>query len=131
MPEFINIPPLDIGEKPEEWILTEDCIYQSGLLDEEGNPIRVVVPTGFVTDLASIPRIPLLRFLIIKNGRHRSPAIVHDWLCRLGLEFSRTMADRIFLEAMKLLGVPRIRRKLMYWAVAINTKRMKLIGKAR
>jgi hypothetical protein len=129
MIKFINIPPLDIGEKPEQWILTEDCIYQSELLGDDANPVRVVVPTGTVTDLSSIPRF--FRLFIVKNGRHRPAAIVHDFLCGLRLDFSRVTADKIFLEAMKLLKVPRLRRRLMYWAVRVNTKRMELIGKAR
>ena len=124
MAKFINIPPLDIADKNEHWILTEDCIYQSDLTEN-----IVTVPAGFVTDLASIPRI--FRFLIIKNGRHRPAAIVHDYLCRLGLDYSRVLADKIFLEAMKVRKVPRMRRRLMYWAVSANTLRMKLIGKAR
>ena len=127
--KFINIPPLDIGKKPEQWVLTEDCIYQSDFYSDDGNPIKVVVPQGFITDLASIPRI--FRFLIVKNGRHRAAAIPHDYLCRLGLGFSRVTADKIFLEAMKLLKVPRLRRRLMYWAVRSNTARLQLTGKAR
>ena len=122
-PEFINIPPLDIGES-EERILTEDLIYQSALV-----PKQIVVWSGTVTDLASIPRIA--RLFIVKNGQHRAAAIVHDHLCRLGMDFSRRLADKIFLEAMKLSGVPRLRRRLMYWAVAINTSRLRMIGKAR
>jgi hypothetical protein len=129
MPRFINIPPLDIAADPEQWVLTEKCIYQSNLLGDDGEPVLVIVPEGFVTDLASVPRI--FRIFIIKNGRHRPAAIVHDFLCRLGMCFSRVTADKIFLEAMKVAGVPRIRRRLMYWAVSINTRRLQLIGKAR
>ena len=126
---FINIPPLDIADEPEHWVLTEDCIYESDYYGDDGNPIKVIVPTGFVTDLASIPRV--FRFMIIKNGRHRPAAILHDYLCRLGLDFSRILADKIFLEAMKLRKVPRFRRRLMYWAVRANTSRLKLMRKAR
>ena len=129
MAKFIQIPPLDIGDKPEQWVLTEECIYQSDLLGDDGNPVKVVVPTGFVTDLASIPRI--FRFLIVKNGRHRAAAIVHDYLCRLKLGFNRVTGDKIFLEAMKLCRVPRLRRRLMYIVVRMNTSRLKLLGKAR
>ena len=121
--KFINIPPLDIGDKPEQWILTEDCIYQSDLVE-----YNVVVKAGFNTDLASIPRI--FRLLFVKNGLHRSAAIVHDHLCRLGLLFSRDLADRIFLEAMRVSGVSRFKSRMMFFAVSLNTKRLKLIGKA-
>ena len=124
MAKFINIPPLDIGAKPEEWILTEPCIYESDIWQP-----RITVPSGTVTDLASIPRV--FRVLMPKNGRHRAAAIIHDYLCGLKLDFSRVKADKIFLEAMKLQGVPKARRWLMYSAVRLNTTRMKLIRKAR
>jgi hypothetical protein len=88
--KFINIPPLDIGIKAETWVLTEDCIYKSDIW-----PDLIYVPMGFITDLASIPRI--FRFLIIKNGKHRAASIIHDYLCRKKLEFSRVLADKIFL----------------------------------
>ena len=129
MPKFIQIPPLEIGFKPEEWVLTAQCIYQSDLPGDNNKPVLVTVPKGFITDLASIPRIA--RFFIIKNGRHRAAAIVHDYLCRLKMEFSRVLADKIFLEAMKISDVPRLRRWLMFAAVRINTARLQLMGKAR
>ena len=124
MAQFHNIPPLDIAEKAEQWVLVENCIYESDLWNQ-----LIIVPAGFETDLASIPRI--FRFLIIKNGKHRAAAIVHDYLCRLGLEFKRSLADRIFLEAMKISGVSAIQRRLMYWAVALNTSRMRVMGNAK
>jgi hypothetical protein len=124
MARFISIPPLDIGSEPEQWVLTDECVYESDIF-----PRLITVPEGFETDLASIPRV--FRFLIVKNGKHRAAAIIHDWLCRLGLEFQRSLADKMFLEAMKVCKVPKWRRYPMYWAVAINTKRMKIIGKAR
>ena len=126
---FIKTSPLDIADDPEQWVLTGQWVYQSDWYGDDGNPAKIIVPAGFITDLASIPRV--FRFLIVKNGRHRRAAVVHDWLCRLGLEFNRVTADKIFLEAMKLCGVPRMRRRLMYWAVRVNTARLKLIGKAR
>jgi hypothetical protein len=122
--KFINIPPLDIGIKAETWVLTEDCIYKSDIW-----PDLIYVPMGFITDLASIPRI--FRFLIVKNGNHRAASIPHDYLCRQGLSFSRVLADKIFLEAMKLQDVPRLRRWAMFAAVRLNTARMQLFRKAR
>jgi hypothetical protein len=118
MPEFVNIPPLDIADSNEQWILTEACIYQSDL--PKRDPELVVVPEGTRTDLSSIPR--LFRFVIIKNGKHRAAAIVHDWLCKIAdTRRDRRLADKIFLEAMKLLKVRRLRRFLMYLAVASMT----------
>ena len=115
MAHFINIPPLRIGRNGH-WLLIEDCAYVS---DKIG---KVVVPSGFETDLASIPRI--FTPLFPKNGRHRAAAIVHDYLCRTNYE-PRSMADKVFLEAMKVLEVPRWRRWSMFAAVRTMTFFMK------
>ena len=148
MPMFLKVPTFDIyneltGEwaKPENWWLEGEMVYQSDLIGEDGKPVLVTVPDRFPTDLASIPRFPpLLRHIFLKNGRHRPAAIPHDFLCRHSYvadfkdpmdAFPRRLADKIFLEAMKLVGVKRIKRRLMYWAVRTNTERLIMIGKAR
>lgn len=121
MAEFKRIPYLSIG-RDGQWNLVEPCIYQSDLWE----PL-ITVPAGFETDLASIPSI--FTPLIPKNGMHRAAAIVHDYLCR-DKSFSRPLADRIFLEAMKLLGVPTWQRWSMFAAVRLNTARLQLMRKA-
>lgn len=139
MPAFLKLPTFDLydeatGEwaEPENWWLEGELVYQSDLLGEDGKPVLVTVPHRFPTDFASIPRFPpLLRSLAVKNGKHRPAAVVHDFLCRLGLDFPRRLADKIFLEAMKLVGVKRWKRYPMYWAVRANTERLILKGKAR
>ena len=136
---FIKFPTFDIYDEetgkwadPEEWWLSGELVYQSDIIGEDGKKVLVKVPDRFKTDLASIPRFPpFLRTLFLKNGRHRPAAVPHDFLCRLELEFPRRMADAIFLEAMKLVGVKRWHRYLMYWAVRANTERLILLGKAR
>jgi len=77
----------------------------------------IVVPPGFITDLASIPRI--FHSLIPVNGRHRSAAIVHDFLYVIQ-DRERAEADRIFLEAMEDSGVRWTQRRLMYSAVRVG-----------
>ena len=62
----------------------------------------IIVPKGFVTDLASIP--PPLSFLFPRDGVYMIPAIIHDYLywtqgC------TRSQADNIFFLAMKEHGV--------------------------
>lgn len=136
MPLFIKMPTFDIYDEatgkwadPDEWWLDGPLVYQSDLIGEDGKPVLVEVPDKYETDLASIPRI--FRLLFIKNGRHRPAAVPHDFLCRLGLEFPRPLGDKIFLEAMKFVGVKRRKRYPMYWAVRANTERLILMGKAR
>jgi hypothetical protein len=111
MARFIEIPSLDLhGAK--QWKLEERLVYESDLMG------IVIVPAGFITDLASIPRV--FQTLVPKIGKHRLPAIVHDYLVTLD-NLDRKMADKVFLEAMKVCGVNPVRRRLMYWAVSIHT----------
>ena len=117
MAKFINIPSFDIGDI-YLWILAGDLIYRS-----DQWPDLIIVPKGFETDFASIPKwIP--RWLFDPAGRHRAAAVVHDYLVRLE-GFDRKLADLIFLEAMELLEVKKWRRKLMYYAVRIGALRKK------
>jgi hypothetical protein len=74
----------------------------------------LVVPAGFVTDFASIPR--RMQGLISKLGPHLCPAIVHDYLY-LTHSCSRIRTDEIFVEMMEDLGVPWATRHLMHIAV--------------
>lgn len=120
--EFVVIPDFSIHKdgtwaEPEQWWLKGPCVYHSNIEDPDGNLIVVEVPDRFKTDLSSIPRI--FRLLIPKNGRHRAAAVVHDWLCR-NADFGREITDKVFLEAMVLLEVPKWRRHLMYRAVRIG-----------
>jgi hypothetical protein len=73
-----------------------------------------VVPAGFVTDFASIPR--RIRGIIPKLGPHLCPAIVHDYLY-WEKACTRPDADRIFLYMMEEMGVPWATRRFMYHAV--------------
>jgi hypothetical protein len=74
----------------------------------------LVVPAGFVTDFASIPRSA--QSFVPKLGPHLCPAIVHDYLY-WGQMCTREEADAVFLEMMERLGVPRATRQIMYSAV--------------
>lgn len=45
----------------------------------EGSRDTFVVPAGFVTDFASVPRVAV--WLVPRFGRYTKAAIVHDWMC--------------------------------------------------
>lgn len=74
--------------------LLEDLVYTT----RDG--WRIVVPAGFVTDYASIPRA--LGWLIPPRGKYNRPAIVHDWLyqhapvdsVRMGAADEQSQANR-------------------------------------
>ncbi len=76
--------------------------------------VRVDVPRGFVTDLASIPWY--LWSFLNKAGRYGHAAIYHDWLYWRQTS-SRLVADTVFERAMKDMGVGVTTRTIMYLAV--------------
>lgn len=69
------------------------------------------VPAGFVCDLDSVPRIPIL-FLWLKN-RTVVGALMHDYLLSLGVNPFR--ASLFFLRVMKLEKVSRRYRWPLFW----------------
>ncbi|EEM9454573.1 DUF1353 domain-containing protein [Salmonella enterica] len=76
----------------------------------------IEVPAGFVTDLATIPRV--FWSLMPPDGKYAKAAIIHDYLYDNALRTKRE-ADRIFLDGMTVLGVPRWKRMIMYYAVRL------------
>ena len=88
-----------------EWRLHEPMVVKI-----DGN--TVVVPVGFQTDLATVPRFPGL-FLIF-GGKARRAAILHDYLYFTAQD--RAYADRVFYEAMKH-EEPAWRRAIMWLGV--------------
>lgn len=97
--------------------LLSDLIYLS---DRFG---RMLVPAGFVTNFASVPRLPVI-FLVAGDMAHEQ-ATLHDYLYTLR-HGTRLEADEIFYEAL-LAGtaipdpydkkVPLLVAKAMYQAV--------------
>ena len=77
----------------------------------------ITVPEGFKTDFASVPRI--LWNILPPWGKYGKAAVLHDYLYYSGM-FERKECDKIFLEAMKELGVGWIARKTIYSGVRIG-----------
>ncbi|HAG0017477.1 TPA: DUF1353 domain-containing protein [Salmonella enterica] len=82
----------------------------------DDNSDVIAVPVGFVTDLATIPRI--FWSLMPPDGKYAKAAIIHDYLYDNALR-TKKEADRIFLDAMTVLGVPAWKRVIMYHAVKL------------
>lgn len=108
------------------WRLEEPLQYEIGAL---GSGAIIIVPAGFQTDGASIPR--LLQGIIPAWGRWSRAAIIHDYLCRgiadnravgvpkWGVVWNRKTADKIFHEAMIVSEVPRPLAWIMWAAVRL------------
>lgn len=103
----LTLTPDDAGRN---WTLDASFVYDSSV-----GPITV--PAGFVTDFASVPK--LLWNILPPFGRYGKAAIVHDYLYRTQGYASKPVADAIFLEAMKALGVGRLTRYTMFYAVRL------------
>ncbi len=72
------------------------------------------VAVGFFTDFASVPRIGIV-YAMLGDTAHE-PAVVHDWLY-YGAFVPRDVADKVFLEAMGIVGLPWWRRWPIYAGV--------------
>jgi hypothetical protein len=102
------------------WMLVEPLVFR---LDKD----EIVVPAGFVHDLASIPWF--VQGVVQKNGPYSRAAVVHDFLYwEQGC--SRSQSDRIMLLAMKASNVSSATQHTIYgtlvllggWAWDQNTK---------
>lgn len=94
------------------WRLLEALAYESEALSA-----TVTVPAGFITDFASVPRIPVA-FLLCGDVGHKA-AVVHDFLYTVRT-CGRKAADEVLVEAMAVCGVPPWRRALMWAGVRIG-----------
>jgi len=76
------------------------------------------VPIDQSTDFASVPRVFV--WFLPRYGRYTKAAILHDYLWSVAVpagRISRLDADGVFLQAMRELGVPFLRRWIMWAAV--------------
>lgn len=83
-------------------------------LTYDGGGIHVRVPAGYRTDFASVPRG--LWNLFPPSGPYAPAAVVHDYLCENSALCSRFLADAVFRELMRRLGVPWYIRLPVYYA---------------
>ncbi|WP_152219734.1 DUF1353 domain-containing protein [Pseudomonas sp. SCB32] len=80
----------------------------------------IVVPVGYVTDLASVPRIAW-RIVPRDYAPARAPAVVHDYIyTNLTHRFTKAEADRIFYDALLEQGTPKLLAWLMWCCVRVG-----------
>jgi hypothetical protein len=100
-----------IAPLPKEgyWVLLDDT-----LIKVDG--VVFIVPKGFETDFASVPR--LFWWFISPTDRDVLRAsLLHDYLYRIGKE--RGYADKLFYLKLVEDRVPKWKAKLMYWVVRL------------
>lgn len=126
------------------WIVSGGLSYYIGPRKEEN---WVYVPNGYRVTGADVLRP--FKDWIKPCDEHGQAVIIHNYLCstakvRMDGErqvLTRKTANKVFLEAMTVLGVPWIKRKILYWAAcaksnedqppataSLETTRMDLLG---
>lgn len=95
------------GKDDGQWQLLADLVYQSDVAE-----MTFTVPAGFITNFASVPRIPIVYELA--GDTASDAATVHDYLYSTHV-VPRSVADAVLREASGVTDVPDWRRQLM-WA---------------
>jgi Protein of unknown function (DUF1353) len=132
--DFFGVPLLQPFADMHYWILARTITWTPPVGTDPSTE-RVTVPRGFVTDLASVPR--LFWALISSGGRHGHAAILHDWLY-WKQTIPREMADHVLELAMKDVSVPAIARSVIFSSVRVfgetawtTNERARLAGERR
>lgn len=80
----------------------------------------IVVPVGYLSDLASIPRMAR-RLVDRQNPTTRRPSVLHDFIyTALTDRFTKREADRIFYQALLEEGTSGVLAWLMWRAVCLG-----------
>lgn len=108
MAKFLNDAALVPLHDGKNWRLSNQLQFEpDGLMP-------IIVPEGFVTDLASVPR--LFWNILPPFGEYTEAAIVHDWLYRNNF-FDRETCDKVLLQGMIACEVPPWKITVIYRAV--------------
>lgn len=112
------VTPLRVEEVDEFgglWELLQPLAYDSDLLG------RIEVPAGFVTDFASVPRLPVI--YLTEGGKGNKAAVVHDYLYTVGSatgKVTRLQADQVLREALLASGYSAATAGVFYAAVRVG-----------
>lgn len=111
--------------KKDYWMTLESFSYDIGF---KGSNRKVIVPKGFLTDGASVPR-PFWS-MIPPWGQYGQAVAIHDLLCETLTIFvdgkpvaiTRKEADHILKEALGVLGVESLKLNTIYGGVSAYRK---------
>jgi len=98
------------------WVLGSAAVWQ-------GEAFKIIVPTGFMTDFASIPFI-FRSWQTGSVGPQRIAAYFHDYLYSSTDKYSRREADKIFKQVMNYVDDntwrAKFRRNAMWLALRVG-----------
>lgn len=93
------------------WVLLAPLKFESDAIGPGA------VPEGFITDFASVPRVPVA-FLLF-GDLAQAAAVVHDWLYTVH-RTDRATADAVFKEGLSACGVSAWRAWFMWLGVRLG-----------
>ncbi|MDH5408669.1 MAG: DUF1353 domain-containing protein [Gammaproteobacteria bacterium] len=96
----------------EYWVVGQPLVYP--IPDSDA---VIIIPAGFVTDFASIPRI--FWTIFPRHGEYTTAAIVHDYLY-WEQKCTREQADNLFFMVMEQADVSTASRWAIYSAVRLG-----------
>lgn len=124
MSEFLTSLAGEWLEDDERFRLSQELAYRSDVFKqyqrEAGHPAPdgiIRIAAGFVTDFASVPRVPIAYMLFGDRAHHES--VPHDFIYQTHIA-PKSVADSLFLEAMKVRGKPWYIRYPMYEGVVLG-----------
>lgn len=101
-----------VGE--DKWRLTKPLVYLSIVAKQ-----TLVVPEGFITDFASVPRIPII--FEVFGDRGQMAAALHDWLYTAPHPLpTRSAADDVLKEALIAQGMDEGEATLMFFGARLG-----------
>ena len=107
----LKVTPLDDGIN---WQVLESFDFESIILDR-----IIIVPEGFITDFASIPR-SLWTLVGGPTGKYTKASCLHDYCYRTVHFCTKDQADHVLLEAMQLSKVDWLTMKEVYDGVRVG-----------
>ena len=107
-----NWMPLKNRDGKQLYKVTQPLSFYSSVLD-----LVITVETGFVTDLDSTPRLPIV--YLCMNAFGDGPATLHDYAYSKAL-FPRQQCDALLREACIATGVPEWKAELIYLGVRVG-----------
>ncbi len=97
--------------------LLAPLVYRSDLLNA-----TITVPADFITDMASVPKLPLA--WLLAGGTANEAAVIHDFLYTShsvgGKAITRSQADAVLREAIPASEDPQAPAFLMWLAVRVG-----------
>jgi hypothetical protein len=121
-----------------KWVLLDDFIFTYWDISKPSVRFKIIVPKGFVTDLASIPRFT--SFVFNNYAAYAPAGVLHDFLYWTQPQCDgngRYIADKLYRDALKMTDITTLNRWLQWGGLKLakkawdQNKKNKMKGQSR